>query len=247
MTPWLMTWSVSAQKSLSPKMEAPKLLNIYMCIWRAFNKNQLQQWHVGVWWSTLWTIDTSRYMGVEPKIMGWKTPQIIIHLFICFGTMIFTIHFGGPIPLFLVQHPYNICTKYITFNILIDSVASAKSWQILKLNKLFFNKFIFVLFFMYSLGLIGYPPSLATSSPQTEKVTYKDLSQNDIGDRGACFIASVLKAGTRTKFGEPVCVCVCESPSVPKSICLFSGSFHVHFLDKQGTGAPWLVSCQRRH
>ena len=33
-------------------------------------------------------------------------------------------------------------------------------------------------------------------------------------------------------------VCVCESHSVPKSICLVSGSFHVYFLDKQGTGAP---------
>ena len=28
-------------------------------------------------------------------------------------------------------------------------------------------------------------------------MSYKDLSQNDIGDRGACFIASVLKAGTQ--------------------------------------------------
>ena len=60
----------------------------------------------------------------------------------------------------------------------------------------------------------------ATSSPQTEKVTYKDLSQNDIGDRGACFIASVLKAGTRTKFGEPVCVCVCLSVSVSVCVCV---------------------------
>ena len=44
-----------------------------------------------------------------------------------------------------------------------------------------------------------------------------------------------------------VCVCVCESPSVPKSIFVVSDFLHVQFLYKQGTGAPWLVSCQRRH
>ena len=35
------------------------------------------------------------------------TPKII-HLFIGFGTIIFTIHFGGKIPLFLVQHPNSL-------------------------------------------------------------------------------------------------------------------------------------------
>ena len=39
-------------------------------------------------------------MGVEAKIGGKLTPQII-HLFIGFGTIIFTIHFGGKNPLFL--------------------------------------------------------------------------------------------------------------------------------------------------
>ena len=39
---------------------------------------------------------------VFPKI--WENPQII-HLFIGFS-LIFTIHFGGKIPLFLVQHPH---------------------------------------------------------------------------------------------------------------------------------------------
>ena len=41
-----------------------------------------------------WSLD----VGVEPKIGGKKPPQII-HLFIGFGTIIFTIHFG--VPLFL--------------------------------------------------------------------------------------------------------------------------------------------------
>ena len=42
------------------------------------------------------------YMGVSKN--NGKTPQII-HLFVGFS-IIFTIHFGGQIPLFLVQHPY---------------------------------------------------------------------------------------------------------------------------------------------
>ena len=40
-------------------------------------------------------LETSNYKGVEPNI-GGKTPQII-HLFIGFGTIIFTIHLGGTI------------------------------------------------------------------------------------------------------------------------------------------------------
>ena len=44
--------------------------------------------------------------------------------------------------------------------------------------------------------------------------------------------------GFNTVVKSCVFLCVCESHSVPKSICLFSGSFHVHFLDKQGAGAP---------
>ena len=51
--------------------------------------------------------DSFVYMGVS-KNRGGFTPQII-HLFIGFGTIIFTIHFGGKIPLFLVQHPYYVC------------------------------------------------------------------------------------------------------------------------------------------
>ena len=42
-------------------------------------------------------------MGVEPKIGGKFTPQII-HLFIGFGTIIFTIHFGGFPPIFGNTH-----------------------------------------------------------------------------------------------------------------------------------------------
>ncbi len=45
------------------------------------------------------------YMGVEPKIGGFflGTPNPI-HLFIGFGTIIFTIHFGGSGPYFW-KHP----------------------------------------------------------------------------------------------------------------------------------------------
>ena len=44
------------------------------------------------------------YIWVFPKrVVG---PLNHPHLFIGFGTIIFTIHFGGKIPLFLVQHPY---------------------------------------------------------------------------------------------------------------------------------------------
>ena len=42
-------------------------------------------------------------MGVEPK-MVFFTPQII-HLFIGFGTIIFTIHFGG-VPPYFWKHPH---------------------------------------------------------------------------------------------------------------------------------------------
>ena len=46
----------------------------------------------------LWIV----YRGVEPKIGGKKTQ--IIHLFIGFGTIVFTIHFR--VPVFLEGHPY---------------------------------------------------------------------------------------------------------------------------------------------
>ena len=36
------------------------------------------------------------HMGIEPKIVFFFSPQII-HLFIGFGTIIFTIHFGVPL------------------------------------------------------------------------------------------------------------------------------------------------------
>ena len=41
-------------------------------------------------------------MGVDPKIAVFTPPKSSI--LIEFGTIIFTIHFGGQIPLFLVQH-----------------------------------------------------------------------------------------------------------------------------------------------
>ena len=49
-------------------------------------------------------LDVSKNRGVFPKI--GKTPQIS-HLFIGFS-IIFTIHFGGKIPLFLVQRPFHV-------------------------------------------------------------------------------------------------------------------------------------------
>ncbi len=43
---------------------------------------------------------------VEPKIGGGKTPKSS-HLFIGFGTIIFTIHFGG-FPPYFWKHPYDV-------------------------------------------------------------------------------------------------------------------------------------------
>ena len=50
-----------------------------------------------------WILKNDPYMGVEPKIVVF-TPQIIPFVHRVFHE-IFTIHFGGKIPLFLVQHP----------------------------------------------------------------------------------------------------------------------------------------------
>ena len=62
-----------------------------------------------------WSLLT-KTIWMFPKIgVGFLQTLQIIHLFIGFGTIIFTIHFGGFTPIFGFFHPFRVWSKHLIF------------------------------------------------------------------------------------------------------------------------------------